>query len=136
MSEVAAYVGHERDVAREAWEGIVTWRTLVSADRTPSVGLTVGTAEIAPGATEVGARHHHADHEVYYVIAGTGVVHLDGVETPVEPGSVVFIPGNTRHFVRNTGHDTLKLLFAFSVDRFSDVHYVHDDEAPSADPEA
>lgn len=129
MSEIAAHVGHERDVEVEAWEGIVTWRTLVSADRTPSAGLTIGTAEIAPGASEDGARHHHADHEVYYVIAGHGVVHLDGVETPVEPGSVVFIPGHTRHFVRNTGPVTLKLLYAFAVDRFSEVRYIHDDEA-------
>lgn len=130
MSEISAHVGHERDVERESWPDIVAWRTLLSSDRTPSTGMTVGTAEIAPGSTVDGARHHHADHEVYYVIAGTGFVHLDGTEHPVEAGSVVFVPGNTPHFVRNTGDDTLKLLFAFAVDRFSDVQYVYDDEDP------
>ena len=128
MDGISAHVGHERDVDLEAWDGIVTWRTLVSGDRTPTAGLTIGTAEIAPGASEVGARHHHADHEVYYVIAGTGLVHLDGVEHPIEPGSVVFVPGDTPHFVRNTGEDTIKLLYAFAVDSFSDVHYVHEDQ--------
>jgi len=128
MDGIAAYVGHERDVEVEAWEGIVTWRTLLSADRTPSAAMTVGSAEIEPGASEQGACHHHADHEIYYFISGTGVVYLDGVEEPVEAGSVVFIPGNTRHFVRNTGDDILKLLYVFAVDRFSDVEYVHEVE--------
>ena len=62
------------------------------------------------------------------MIAGTGLVHLDGVDHPIEPGSVVFVPGDTPHFVRNTGEDTIKLLYAFAVDRFSDVHYVHEDQ--------
>ena len=121
---------HELDVEQEAWDGIVTWRTLLTADRTPTTAMTVGTAEIAVGASEVGARHHHAEHEVYYFIAGTGVVHLDGVEHPVEAGSAVFIPGNSSHFVRNTGDETLKLLFMFAVDRFADVEYVYEDGAP------
>ena len=130
MAEISVHVGHERDVEQEAWEGIVTWRTLLTAERTPTTALTVGSAEIAAGASERGARHHHADHEVYYFISGTGVVHIDGVEHPVEAGSVVFFPGNTSHFVRNTGDQTLKLLFVFAVDRFADVEYVYDDEVP------
>ena len=46
------------------------------------------------------------------------------LDHPLEPGSVVFIPGGTRHFVRNTGHETMRLLYMFAVDRFSDVEYV------------
>jgi mannose-6-phosphate isomerase-like protein (cupin superfamily) len=123
MNELSPYVAHERDIDVEAWDGIVEWRTLLSADRTPSAGLTVGIAEITPGSSEVGALHHHADHEAYYVIGGRGEVHLDGVEHPVEPGSVVFVPGGTPHFVRNTGTEDLKFLYVFAVDRFSDVVY-------------
>jgi mannose-6-phosphate isomerase-like protein (cupin superfamily) len=124
MDELIPHVAHERDIAVEGWDGIVAWRTLLSADRTPSAGLTVGVAEIAPGSSEVGALHHHADHEAYYFIAGHGEVHLDGVEYAVEPGSVVFVPGGTAHFVRNTGTETLKFLYVFAVDQFSDVDYV------------
>ena len=130
MTRISPNVGHERDVPEEAWDGIVTWRTLVSADRTPSAGLTVGVAEIAPGASEDGARHRHADHEVYYVLAGTGLVHLDGQEHPVEAGSVVFIPGDTPHFLRNTGDKTLRVLYTFAVDRFDEVTYVFDEATP------
>ena len=130
MTDVSAHVGHERDVEVEAWEGVVTWRTLLSGDRTPTSGLTIGSAEIEPGASERGARHHHADPEAYYFISGTGLVHIDGIEHPVEPGSIVFIPGDTPHFVRNTGTETIKLLFVFAVDSYDDVHYVYDDETP------
>lgn len=130
MTGISPHVGHERDMPEETWEGIVTWRTLVSADRTPSAGLTVGVAEIAPGASDDGARHFHADHEVYYVVAGTGVVHLDGQEHPVEAGSVVFIPGGTPHFARNTGDETLRLLYTFPTDRYDDVAYVFDEDPP------
>jgi quercetin dioxygenase-like cupin family protein len=130
MTRISPHVGHERDVPEEAWDGIVAWRTLVSADRTPSAGLTVGVAEIPPGASETGARHRHADHEVYYVVAGTGLVHLDGQEHPVEAGSVVFIPGGTPHFMRNTGDEALRLLYTFAVDRFDEVAYEFDEDPP------
>jgi mannose-6-phosphate isomerase-like protein (cupin superfamily) len=124
MTVTTPYVGHERGAETECWESIVTWRTLISADRTPTAGMTVGVAEIEPGSTEVGALHHHEADEIYYVVTGRGEVHLDGVDHAIEAGSVVFVPGGTHHFVRNTGDETLKLLYVFAVDRFSDVEYV------------
>ena len=126
MQPIGAHVGHERNVEVEAWEGIVTWRTLLSADRTPTSTMTAGVAEIEPGASEVGAQHHHTDHEIYYFLAGVGEVVLDGTPHPVEAGSIVFVPGSTRHFVRNTGTETLRLFYAFAVDQFSDVTYHYD----------
>lgn len=94
MQPIGAHVGHERNIDVEAWDGIVTWRTLISADRTPTSTMTAGVAEIEPGASEVGAEHHHADHEIYYFLAGSGEVVLDGTPHPVEAGSVVFVPGH------------------------------------------
>ena len=126
MDPIRAYVGHERDSDIEAWDGIVTWRTLLSADRTPTRSITAGVAIIEPDASEEGAEHHHADDEIYYFVAGTGEVVLDGVAHEVTEGSVVFVPGNTRHFVRNTGAVDLKLFYAFCVDQFSDVVYRYD----------
>lgn len=118
-----AHLAHERECPEESWTDIVTWRTLISGDRTPTESLTVGTAEIQPGAPTEGARHRHEAPEVYYVLAGTGVVHVGDQQHPVEPGTAVFVPGNEWHFVANTGDEPLRLLFVFAVDQFTDVHY-------------
>ena len=130
MDDIRAHIAHERDIEVEGWGGIVSWRTLISADRTPTVGLTAGTADIEPGATVDGALHHHAPHELYYFLAGCGHVHIDGEEHPVEAGSVVFVPGGTPHFVRNTGDEVLRLLYTFPVDSFTDVEYEFPDPRP------
>jgi mannose-6-phosphate isomerase-like protein (cupin superfamily) len=124
MDDLKAHVAHERDTEVEGWDGIVSWRTLLSADRTPTAGFTVGTAEIEPGASVEGALHHHAHHEFYYFTSGNGSVYLDGKEETVEPGAIVFVPGTMPHFVRNTGTETLRFLYAFATDEFSEVDYV------------
>jgi mannose-6-phosphate isomerase-like protein (cupin superfamily) len=119
------HITRERDCAEERWGGIVSWRTLLSADRTATEALTVGTAEIQPGAPTSGARHRHAVPEVYYVITGTGLVHIDGIDHFVEPGTAVFIPGNAWHFVTNNGAEPLRFVYVFPVDGFDEVHYEH-----------
>ena len=123
MPNVNAYVAHERDVEIEAWDGIVNWRTLVSGDRTPTHAMTVGTAEIPVGAPVEGARHRHAEPEIYYVISGYGDVYLDQDAHPVEPGSAVFVPGGVWHYVQNTGPTPLKLVYVFAVDHYAAVRY-------------
>ena len=51
--------------------------------------------------------HHHAhawEHEVF-VYSGQGEVLREGNWVPVKPGTVVFIPGNEKHQLRNAGDD-------------------------------
>ncbi len=52
-----------------------------------------------------------------------GRVHVDGVETDVKPGTLVWIPAHAEHFCHNTGTEPLNLLLIFASDKFSDVHY-------------
>jgi quercetin dioxygenase-like cupin family protein len=134
MDHIGGHVMHEAECEVEGWNDIVSWRTLLSADRTPSEAITLGTAEIAAGASVVGARHRHAPAEVYYVTAGEGMVHIDGKERPVTAGTAVFVPGGAWHFVRNTGSATLRLLYVFAVDSFTDVHYEYpaDETVPNS----
>ena len=121
-------VVHVDDLAVEGWDdpgrGSITWRTIFSSERTPTAGLTLGVAELAPDATVGNRPHRHAPAEVYYVIAGEGVVTIDGETKPVRAGSAVFVPGGAEHSLANTGTSTMCLLYTFAVDSFDDVTYV------------
>jgi mannose-6-phosphate isomerase-like protein (cupin superfamily) len=49
---------------------------------------------------------HDWEHEIFFH-AGRGEVWQNGSWTPVEAGSVAFIPGNEEHQIRNAGDDRL-----------------------------
>lgn len=121
-------VVHEESCPLEGWDdavrGRVVWRTLLSADRTPSAQMTLGVTEVGPGQPDPFLPHRHAQAEIYYVLAGEGVVHIDGVEQPLRPGTAVFIPGDAWHGARNTGREPLRMLYVFAADSFADVRYV------------
>lgn len=101
--------------------GDVTWRTLISADRTPSTGFLLGVAEFpAQGVLHL---HRHLPPEFYLCTAGSGIVTIDGVEHEVTIGSAVFIPGNAEHGVI-AGENGLTFAYGFAQNAFSDIEYV------------
>jgi mannose-6-phosphate isomerase-like protein (cupin superfamily) len=138
MSEEAARpaptVIHEALVPPDGWNdprrGRLKWRTLFSQGLTPTEGITCGVAELGPG--DRLERHRHAPPEVYYVVAGEGVVFLDGSEIMVKAGAAVFIPGMAEHGVRQTGKAPLRFFYVFAVDSFDSVDYLFRDPAPGA----
>lgn len=127
MKTVQPVVLHEQDCELESWSeearSLVEWRTLLSADRTPTRALTLGMAELPPGEASDLRTHRHAQIEVYYVLAGEGIVSIDGVEHAIRPGSVVFLPGDAEHGAVNTGAETMRLLYVFAADSFEEVEY-------------
>lgn len=55
-------------------------------------------------------RHQHDwEHEIFFH-AGQGEVWQNGSWTPVNAGSVAFIPGNAEHQIRNVGTDRLTFV--------------------------
>lgn len=58
------------------------------------------------------------------MLAGEGVVALDGAEHTVRPGSSVFLPGSSEHGIRNTGAHKLRFFYVLAADDFTDVEYV------------
>jgi quercetin dioxygenase-like cupin family protein len=115
----------EDDRPVEGWNderGRLTWRPLFSADSTPTGQLVTGVAELQQGGFL--ALHRHQQAETYYVLAGEGVVSLDGAEHPVRTGSSVFIPSSSEHGIRNTGAQKLRFFYALAADDFTDVEYV------------
>lgn len=123
----APVVVHESECAAERWAALpgagVAWRTLLSADRSPTAGLTMGVAELEPAAPSPAPGHRHDADEAYYVIAGRGTVTIEGQPWSLSPGSGVFIPAGVRHVLHNTGKEVLRVLYVLAADSFDDVEY-------------
>ena len=75
-------------------------------DRTPSPGLEVGVYVLV--APEPDRQQAHEDDEVYVVLGGRGVLEIEGVPVPLEPGQGVFVPAGADH--RFTGYEGLSVL--------------------------
>lgn len=103
--------------------GNCSWRTLFSSNTTSTNALTVGIATCASEESHL-CLHRHAQAEIYHVIEGKGIITIDKVEHVVEKGSVIYIPSDAEHGIRNTEIDQeLKWLYVFPTDSFEDVKY-------------
>ena len=127
MTAVEPFVLHETDRVVEGGSGrdfgALTWRTLISGDRMRTDSLTAGVAELPPGELDHVGLHRHAQPEIYYVLAGDGILTIDGIDYALRAGSTAFIPGDSWHAARNTGASTLRIFYVFAADSFSDVVY-------------
>jgi quercetin dioxygenase-like cupin family protein len=127
MSRTEPFVIHEQECEFEGWDepvtGRVRWRTLLSADRTPTTSLTVRVAELEPREARDLRPHQHAQAAVYYILSGESIVTISGTEHTVRPGSAVFVPGNAVHGALNTEFEQLRLLYVFPADSFDRIKY-------------
>ena len=108
--------------------GTCTWHTLFSAPQTPTDSLCAGIASCLPNTGHLCA-HRHTQAEIFYIIEGSGVVVIDGVQSKVEKGSTVFIPGDAEHEIRNARGTELRWFYVFPTGSFGDVVYRFSDEA-------
>lgn len=105
-----------------AERGLVYWKTLVGADVTRSEALTMGIAKMPPG--ETFRKHRHRQAEIYFILAGIGVVTVGSESRPVKSGSTVFIPGDVPQSCENTGVSDLLCAYVFPADSFEEIEYV------------
>ena len=77
-----------------------------------SEGLTITqfAGMIPPGRAPA---HQHTYDEVVHVLAGRGVVHLDGADTPIGPGTSIYLLPLAPHCLENTGRDPLRVIGIF-----------------------
>ena len=99
----------------------IFWRTLISADKTDSYGLTMGLCEIPPGARLI--RHRHPEEEVYYILAGEGHMEIDQETRIISSGMAIFIPGNAEHALTNKDVFPLRFVYIFPADSFQQIQY-------------
>jgi mannose-6-phosphate isomerase-like protein (cupin superfamily) len=81
---------------------------------------SLAEAMLAPG--QATQRHYHAaSEELYYLLAGTGEMEVDGERTRVAPGDGILIPPGGWHEIRNDGAGELRFLCCCAPP------YTHDD---------
>ena len=65
-------------------------------------------AALKPG--HASYRHKLKTSEIYYILEGEGLMHIDNESARVLPGQVIYIPPNSMQYIKNTGRSNLKFL--------------------------
>lgn len=65
-------------------------------------------ARVLPGKASV--PHKLKTSEVYYILEGEGIMHIDDEERKVVPHQAVYIPPHAVQYIRNTGNSELVFL--------------------------
>ncbi len=65
---------------------------------------------IAPGRAP---EHSHVYDEVIYVLEGEGVLHTEGFDEPVAPGSCIHLPPFLVHSLENSGDSPMRIVAVF-----------------------
>jgi quercetin dioxygenase-like cupin family protein len=100
--------------------GTVTWKTLISGDRTPTSEFVLGMAEFEAHGTL--HPHRHAPAEFYIGMSGNGVVTIDGVAHSIAAGVAIYVPGNAEHGVV-AGPEGLRFAYGFAEAAFAGIAY-------------
>lgn len=102
--------------------GDAFWFTLFSAGRTPTSAMSAGIMVLPPKGRGL-EPHRHAQAELYFIAAGSGVLTINGKETAVSAGQAAFIPGDAEHSIRNDAKVELRVFYVFPTDSFDEIAY-------------
>jgi mannose-6-phosphate isomerase-like protein (cupin superfamily) len=70
---------------------------------------TLAEARLPPSKSTTPHRHQKTE-EIYYILAGNGLMQIGGESCLVGPGDAIAIPPGELHQITNTGQDVLKFL--------------------------
>jgi mannose-6-phosphate isomerase-like protein (cupin superfamily) len=84
-------------------------RVILHPDNEPlPIGYSLAHARVKPG--KVSYPHNLKSTEVYFILEGEGLMHIDDEASKVTPGQAVFIPANSRQYIENKGTGDLVFL--------------------------
>jgi mannose-6-phosphate isomerase-like protein (cupin superfamily) len=84
-------------------------RELLHPDKMPvQIRYSLAHAEVRAG--QMTKPHKLQAAEVYYIIAGQGLMHIDEESLEVGPQCAVYIPPDSIQYIENTGDSVLKFL--------------------------
>lgn len=84
-------------------------RELLHPDKQP-IDLRYSLAHATVPVGQISVEHSLTTSEVYYILNGTGKMHIDDEVQAVGPGDAVYIPPNARQFICNTGSEPLSFI--------------------------
>ena len=73
-----------------------------------ALGYSLAHATLPVGQTS--QPHSLKTSEVYYILSGSGEMHIGDETQLVEPGDAVYIPPNARQFIRSCGSEALVFI--------------------------
>lgn len=65
-------------------------------------------AVVKPGLNSL--KHALKTSEVYFILEGEGLMHIDDEEQKVYPGQAIYIPPHSVQYITNTGNTDLKFI--------------------------
>jgi mannose-6-phosphate isomerase-like protein (cupin superfamily) len=84
-------------------------RPLIDCTTSPITQCSLAEETLPPGAS-VTTHHHEVLEEIYYILAGSGVMRIGDEEQRVGAGDAIYIPKHHRHTLTNTGNEAMKIL--------------------------
>ena len=73
------------------------------------IGYSLAHATLKRGDSSLPHRFKSAS-EVYYILQGKGIMHIDDETEEVEPGDTVYIPPKAIQYIKNIGAEDLEFL--------------------------
>jgi len=107
---VAAKPAIVRLADRKAVPTADRWYRVLVDDEVGSEQVTQFVGSIPPGRAP---DHYHQYEEVLFILRGRGRMWAGETNTPISPGSCIYLPKGQVHCVENTGADELRLLGVF-----------------------
>lgn len=104
-----------RDIADCSYERVIDrciLCELLHPDKVPGAeGLSCSIAHaIVPVGEETLPHRLGRSTELYYILKGTGEMHIDDEQATVREGQIVLIPPGARQYIRNAGSSDLAFL--------------------------
>jgi len=73
------------------------------------LNYSLAHATVKPGEKSLPHKFHEAS-EVYYILKGNGLMHIDDEIAEVSPGDTIYIPPRAVQWIENKGSDDLEFL--------------------------
>ncbi|MGC1402397.1 MAG: cupin domain-containing protein [Thermodesulfobacteriota bacterium] len=73
------------------------------------IGFSLAHALVKPGQSTL-PHKLKTSVELYYILAGEGIIHIGNESASVCPGQIVYIPPDSKQSIRNTGDGDLTFL--------------------------